>query len=97
MSYFQTVTSDYFHFLFLLTVPLFMAAPTVIGVSSSQANVSWVAPAETQVRGQVISYNIYQYIQTDLSKTPFAPPYFWMVSPYFKILVYPSYSNVKTA
>ncbi|XP_041469805.1 usherin-like [Lytechinus variegatus] len=51
--------------------PLSTPAPSVLGVSSSELNISWSQPQDNEIRGVVISYKLYRYITSD---DPFAPP-----------------------
>eukprot|EP00058_Branchiostoma_floridae_P024730 XP_002610220.1 hypothetical protein BRAFLDRAFT_76999 [Branchiostoma floridae] len=51
--------------------PLSMTTPTVVGVSSSQLNVTWEEPDVTQSRGEILRYEVY-IVRT--STDPFAPP-----------------------
>ncbi|XP_078675414.1 usherin-like isoform X2 [Branchiostoma floridae x Branchiostoma belcheri] len=51
--------------------PLSMTTPTVVGVSSSEVNVTWQEPDVTQARGEILQYEVY-IVRT--STDPFAPP-----------------------
>ncbi|KAJ8045141.1 Usherin [Holothuria leucospilota] len=66
-----TGESDWVIFRTLEAEPLFMPAPSIQGLSSSSLNVSWPQPADSEVRGVVTSYSLYQIVT---STDPFAPP-----------------------
>ncbi|XP_071962430.1 usherin-like isoform X2 [Antedon mediterranea] len=51
--------------------PLSMSSPIVVGISSTDLNVSWIPPSRDQARGAIIQYTLYQFLQ---SLDPFAPP-----------------------
>ena len=64
----------------LYPVPQEMPTPTVTALSSESVNVSWEEPTDKQTRGVVQQYTVYHYKASDLSISPFAPTYQWVVS-----------------
>ena len=57
-----------------------MPPPIILAASSTELNVTWDVPDVLESRGDIIMYRIYRYEATDLSNSPFAPPYMWLVS-----------------
>ena len=68
-----------FLFLLCLAVPAFMPAPTVVGISSTELNVTWSLPTASQARGNITVYRLYQNMARNLSADPFASPAYWQV------------------
>ena len=54
-----------------------MPAPSIVGVSSSELNISWPQPLDSEIRGVVTQYRLYQYVTIN---DPFAPPEIQQVS-----------------
>ena len=56
-----------------------MPAPTVVGISSTELNVTWSLPTASQARGNITVYRLYQNMARNLSADPFASPAYWQV------------------
>ena len=56
-----------------------MPTPTVTPVSDTELRLSWPVPTEREARGVVTAYMVYHWQANDLTATPFAPPYSWLV------------------
>ncbi|XP_071494817.1 LOW QUALITY PROTEIN: usherin-like [Diadema antillarum] len=51
--------------------PLSTPAPSAVGLSSSELNITWPQPEESEIRGVVVTYSLYKFIS---SNDPFGPP-----------------------